>query len=301
MWRSHYVVLGKEPSGNSLARVSDGYQLWNEAATGLFYLTAFREPLGRRPEFGQFLDRQIVHRVDVSLLERFLSDRSSTLDVKKGEVSFDLVQRTATLAKQLDAPVLAAEVTDDEYGMAVAIDNGTIKYLCFKTMTKDVKAGKSAVHVVYTTDTGFVIDDEPYREAYSVAQKAIEEVYGVAGLDLYNYCEPKPTREEAGRDAVGGNMSIKAHLESYGVFKRLAHAPPRFTLFERMLIPFRFVASTIQLPFIIAGMLVHVLIYSGNNKADAQPGMGKLTLIGMAVLAPLIGAIIWLLRLMPGY
>ena len=296
MWRSHFVVLGEEPSGRSLARISDGYQFWKEARTGLFYLTAHSEPLGRRPDFGQFLDRQIAHRIDVSLLERFLSEGSGTLDVRKDEVSFDLIQRTATLAKQLDMPVLAAEDTDDEYGMAVMVDDGAIKYLRFKTMLKEAPEDKGAVEVVYTPETGFVIDRQPYEAAYGVAQKSIEEVYGEAGLNLYNYCGPKPTREEARRDTAGGDISIQAYLESYGVFKRLAHAPPQLTLLERVLIPFRFVASAILVPFIVVGMVIYASTHGGKGKADPEPSMWTLVLIGMAVLAPLIWLIVWLVR-----
>ncbi|HMQ18041.1 MAG TPA: hypothetical protein PKC77_02710 [Sphingopyxis sp.] len=294
-------MLGEEPSGSSLARVSDGYQLWQETRTGLFYLTAHSEPLGRRPDFGQFLDRQIAHRIDMSLLERFMSGGGGALDLKKDDISCDLVHRTATLAKQLDMPVLATEGSDDDYGMAVVVDDGAIKYLRFQSRLKQAAEDEGTVNVVYTPEAGFVIDHEPGEDVYGVAQKAIEEIYGRAGLNLYNYSGAKPTREAARRDAAGQNISIEAYLESYGVFKRIAHAPPQFTLFERLLIPFRFVTSAIVLPFLIVGTVTYASIGHGKRKAGSEPGMGTLILIGMAVLALPIWLIVWLVRSTLGY
>tara|TARA_R110001606_G_scaffold393874_1_gene564248 strand:+ start:1430 stop:2326 length:897 start_codon:yes stop_codon:yes gene_type:complete len=298
MWRSHYVVLGEEPSKSCLARVTDGYQLWQETLTGLFYLTAHSKPLGRRPDFSQFLNRRITHRIDVSLLERFLSDGSSALNPT---VSFDLIQRTATLAKQLDMPVLAAEDTDDEYGMAVLVDNGAVKYLRFKAMLKEASEDESAVELVYTHDAGFVIEQKSAEEIYGVAQKAVEEVYGKAGLNLCDYCSNKPTREEAKRDTVERDISIEAYLDSYGVFKRLSHASPQLTLLQKLLVPFRYLTSIILFPAIVVGMVIYALIYSGKTDADLKPNIRTVSLIGMAVLALPILLIIWLVRAMLGY
>src|SRR5687768_3924304 len=137
MWRSHFVVLSEEPPSSGLARVRDGYQLWHETLTGLYYLTAHSELLAARPHFGDFLDRVIDYRLDLSVLKRLISGVDSTVNVPQHEVSFELVQQTATLAKQLAMPVLVAEDTDDEYGMAVMVDNGAITYLRFKTTAMD--------------------------------------------------------------------------------------------------------------------------------------------------------------------
>lgn len=299
MWRSHFVVLGEEPSESSLAQVTDGYQLWRESRTGLFYLTAHSEPLGKRPDFAQFLDRSTNQRIDLSVVERFIFDVNKPVDLQKHEVSFDLIQQTATLSNQLNMAVLATEDTDDEYGMAAVVDNGVITYLRFKTMLKDAPKDDAAVEVVYTPQTGFVIDNEFSQDAYGVAQKAIEEVYGETGLNLYNYSDAKPNREDAKQRATASNLSVQGYLDSYGVFKRLRHAPPPLTLRDRLIIPFRFLFSAILIPFIFVGMLVYVMIYEGKPKA-VEPNMWVVILIGMAVLALPIWLIIWLLRAILG-
>ena len=300
MWRSHFVVLGEEPGPSNLAQLMDGCQLWLETQTGLYYLTAHREALGRRPDFGDFLERGIEHRLDVSGIQRFISNADSAVDVQKHEISFDLIQQTATLSKQLAMPVLAAEDTDDEYGMAVMVDNGVIKYLRFKTMAMDSPDAEDMVQVVYTHDTGFVIDSDFSRDMFGVAQKAIEEVYGKPGLRLYDYCISRPTKDEARQATAGQNVSIKSYLDGYGVFKRLSHAPPRLSRLDRALIPFRFVTSALLVPFIFVGMLIWAVAYAGNGKSD-QPNMWVLILTGMAALAPLIWLIIWLAKAVLGY
>lgn len=300
MWRSHFVVLGEEPRPSNLAQLTDGYQLWLETQTGLFYLTAHSEPLGSRPDFGDFLERGIEHRLDVSVLKRFISNADSAVDLQKHEINFDLFQQTATLSKQLATQVLAAEDTDDEYGMAVVVDNGVIKYLRFKTTTVDAPDAKDMVQVVYTPDAGFVIDTDFSRDIFGVAQKAIEEVYGKPGLRLYDYCISKPTKDEARQMAAGQNVSIKSYLDGYGVFKRLRHAPPRLSSFDRALVPFRYFTSALIIPFIFVGVLIWAVGFAGKGNSD-QPNIWVLTLTGMAALAPLIWVIIWLARAVLGY
>lgn len=300
MWRSHFVVLGKEPGPSDLAQLTDGYQLWLETQTGLYYITAHSEPLGSRPEFGDFLERNIEHRLDLSVLKRFISNAESAVDVQKHEISFDLIQQAATLSKQLAMPVLAAEDTDDEYGMAVMVDSGVLKYLRFKTMASDASEEKDMVQVVYTHDAGFVIDADFSRDIYGVAQKAIEEVYGKPGLRLYDYCSFKPTKIEARQMAAGQNVSNKSYLDGFGVFKRLKHAPPRLSPFDRALVPFRYVASALILPFIFVGVLIWAVAFSGKGNSD-QPNIWVLALTGIAALAPLIWLIIWLARAVLGY
>jgi hypothetical protein len=301
MWRSHYVVLGEEPSANRLTRLTDGYQLWQETRTGLFYLTAHSEPLGRRPDFAQFLDRQITHRIDASLLDRFMSDHTGTLDLKRDQISVDLIQRTATLAKQLDVPVLAAELTDDEYSMAVVVDKGVIKYLRFKTILNINNEDVSSVEVVYAPDTGFVTDFEPDGDIYGVGKVAIADFYGAAGPNLYNYCDAKPTRDEARRYAAGHGISLQACIESYGIFKRLSQAPPKTTKFDRLIVSLRFLTSAMVLPVILVGMVTYALFHVKRREAEIAPPLWMLICIGMAVLAPPIWLIIWLARSAMGY
>ncbi len=300
MWRSHFVVLGEEPTKSRLERLKDGYQLWREGTTGLFYLTAHSKPLGSRPDFSQFLDRQIAHKIDVSALEAFMSDKDSAVDPNKHEVSIDLIQQTATLAKQLGLSVLAAEDTDDEYGMAVMADNRAIQYLRFKTMLNDAPDLEGGVEVVYTPEAGFVIDHEPAPVAYSVAHKAIAEVYGQAGLNLYDYSSPKPTREQAKQLTAKRDISIKAYLDGYGVFKRLNHAPPQLTRLERVIVPFRFVGSAIILPFLLTGLIVATMIGAVKDGRDWDPGEWTIILLGVAVLAPPILLAVWLARALLG-
>ena len=300
MWRSHFVVLSEEPEPSNLAKLADGYQLWLETQTGLYYLTAHSEPLGSRPEFGDFLERNIEHRLDLSVLKRLSADTGSAVDLQKHEISFDLIQQAATLSKQLGTPVLASEDTDDEYGMAVMVDSGVIKYLRFKTMAVNALDAKEVVQVVYTLDAGFVIDADFSRDIYGVAQKAIEEVYGRPGLRLYDYCISKPTKDEVRQMAAGQNVSIKSYLDGYGVFKRLRHAPPRLRPFDRAIVRFRYVTSALILPFIFVGVLIWAVAYSGRGNSE-QPNIWVLALTGMAALAPLIWLIIWLARAVLGY
>jgi hypothetical protein len=301
MWRSHFVVLGEKPSKSSLAHLKDGYQLWRESTTGLFYLTAYNEPLGRRPDFSQFLDRQTEHRIDTSLIEQFIADRSSVVAQKKSQVNFDLIQQTATMAEQLGMRVLAAEDTDDEYGMAVLVDHGAVQYLRFKTMLKAAPELKGGVEVVYTPEAGFVIDYESAEDAYGAAQKSIAEVYSKAGLNLYEYGNTKPTREQAKQLTANRDISIRAYLDRYGVFNRVCHAPPQITQLERFLIPFRYVASAILIPFLVVGMLAYILLNEGKPDPDRDPKGWRIILLGAAVLALPILMIVWLLKAMLGY
>lgn len=293
MWRSHFVVLGADPEPSNLAQLADGYQLWRETRTGLCYLTAHNEPLGSRPDFGGFLERGIDHRIDVSVLQRFISNPDSAVDVQQHEINLDLVQQTATLSRQLAMPVLAAEDTDDDYGMAVMVDRDTIKYLRFKTMAVRAQGEKNVVQLVYTHDAGFVIDHDFSRDIFGVAQKAIADVHGKAGLRLYDYTNPKPSRDQAIQMAAGQNVSIKSYLDGFGVFKRLGHAAPRLSPSDRALVAFRYVTSALIVPFIFIGMLIWAIAFAGKRNAD-QPAIWVLALTGMAALAPLIGLIVWL-------
>lgn len=195
MWRSHFVVLGEEPSATALAHVTDGYQLWRESSTGLYFLTAFAEPPGRRPDFSQFLDWHISHRIDLSSLERVISDHGN-------QVSMDLIQRAAALSEQLEMPVLAAEITDDDYGMAVAVADRVVTYLRFTTALNNAEVVE-AVEAVYTPEAGLLIDQSPSLDVYGVGQKALHEIFGVP--DITSTIIPNASRRVTRRKALRPN------------------------------------------------------------------------------------------------
>jgi hypothetical protein len=288
--------MDRMPSKGSLATLKDGYQLFQETRTGLFYLTAHSEPLRRRPDFAGFLEREITARIDISALRRFLSEENRATTSRDHEVSFELIQRTASLSKQLNVPVLAAEITDDEYGMAVMVNEGALQYLRVKTSQIRLPVGEALAEVSYTVGAGFSFDCEPAREIYALAQTAIEEVFKVGGLALYNYVEEKPSKGEARENAGKSQSSVKAYLDSFGVFKRLSHARPQLSPIDRMLLPFRYAVSMCLLPFMLAGMTTFVIFNSGKSKTNSHPGSGHLFFIGFAVLAIPILFLIWAIR-----
>jgi len=296
MIRSHFVVMREMPSKSGLARLKDGYQLFQESRTGLFYLTAHSEPLRRRPVFAGFLEWEITQRVDVSALKRFMSEGNSATVTRDYEVNIELIQRTASLSKKLNVPVLAAEITDDEYGMAVMVDEGALQYLRFRTSRRRTAGSEALAEVTYSPAAGFNIDHEPATEIYGLAQTAIEDVFQVGGLTLDNYVEDKPSREEAKQKAGQAESSVKAYLDSFGVFKRVSHARPQLALIDRILLPFRYAVSFSLLPFILVGMTTFVMINSGNSKADSDPGSWRLFIIGFAVLSIPILLLIWVIR-----
>lgn len=296
MWRAHFVVLGHVPAEDALQKLDDGYQLFHETRTGLYYLTAHSDPLKRRPDFGGFLEREITQRADVSPLERFLAENHPTLDLKNYEVSFDLAQRAATLSLQLGMPVLAAEVTDDEYAMAVMADKGRLEYLRFRTTLKNGGVDTDLVEVTYTPAAGFTIADPVSRRMYGLAEAAIADVFAVSGVELDKYADRKPTRDTGKRAAARLGVPAEAWLDNFGVFKRIGHAPPRITLATRLIIPLRYATSLLLLPFIFAGTLAYVIVNSGNPKADSTIGGIRLFLIGLAVLAIPIMLMVWIVQ-----
>lgn len=298
MWRSHFVVLKTMPSESSLERLAEGYQLFKEARTGLFYLTEHSAPLGRRPDFAGFLEREITHPVDVSQVKRLIADKSSALNVEKLEVSHDLIQRTVSLSKQLEMPVLAAEITDDDYAMAAMANTGTLEYLRVRTSVKRAADDEALVEMIYTPEGGCTIDYTPSEEIYGLGQTAISDVFNIEGVNLYNYCQQKPSREVIGHSPDQSRYSTKTELDSYGVFKRLSHASPRVTFAARILKPLRYSASFVALPFILTGMALYALIYSGNPKADGNVSVWRLFLLGLAALAIPSLIVICLLRAM---
>lgn len=300
MWRAHFVVLGHLPAEDALQNLADGYQLFHETRTGLYYLTAHSEPLGRRPNFGGFLEREIAHRADLSPLERFLAEDHPALDLKSYEVSFELVHRTATLSLQLAMPVLAAELTDDEYAMAVMADKGRLEYLRFRTTLKAGMEDADLVEVTYTPAAGFTLAGPVSGQMHGLAAAAIADVFAVSGEELDKYADAKPTRDAGKRVAARLGVPAEVWLDSFGVFKRISHAPPRLTLATRLLIPLRYAASLLLLPFLFAGTLALVLVYSGKPNADWTTSTWRLLLAGLAVLAIPIVIVALLVRAVLG-
>lgn len=300
MWRSHFVVLGEEPSADRLARVKDGYQLWRESRTGLYFLTAHSEPLGSRPDFSDFLDRTITDKADTSPMERLLAGELPELDLQKYEVSAELMHGATSLSQQLGMRVLVTEDTDDEYGMAVLAENGKVLYLRLRTTLKDAPEDECGVEVIYRPESGFEIDRDPAGDIYGLAQTAIDDVFGVAGLNLVNFSDYKPTRDQAKQRATGQGVSISAYLDSYGVFKRISHGPAQRTTREKLLLPFRIAMTLLILPFLFVGLMTYAIFFSGRPGHDGDINENRVVLIGVAVLALPIWGVVWLIRAMLG-
>ena len=300
MWRSHFVVLDEEPNAQGLARAKDGYQLWRESRTKLYFLTAHSEPLGNRPDFSDFLDRTITDKADISPIERLLAGELPEVDLRKYEVSEELMHGAVSLSQQLGMRVLVTEDTDDEYGMAVLAENGKVHYLRLRTTLKDTPEDECGVEVVYRPETGFKIDRDPADDIYGLAQTAIDDAFGVAGLNLVNFSDYKPTREQAKQRATGRGVSISAYLDSYGVFKRLNHVPAQRTTREKLLLPLRLVMSLLILPFFFVGLMTYAIFFSGRPGHDGDIDENRVVFIGVVVLALPIWGLVWLVRAMLG-
>ncbi|WP_394730410.1 hypothetical protein [Altererythrobacter sp. GH1-8] len=300
MWRSHFVVLDEEPSVQGLARVKDGYQLWRESRTKLYFLTAHSEPLGSRPDFSDFLDRTITGKADISPIESLLAGELPELDLRKYEVSAELMHGAASLSQQLGMRVLVAEDTDDEYGMAVLAENGKVHYLRLRTTLKDAPDDECGVEVVYRPETGFEIDRDPAGDIYGLAQTAIDDAFGVAGINLVNFSDYKPTREQAKQRATGQGVSISVYLDSYGVFKRISHGPAQRTTREKLLLPFRILMTLLILPFFFVGLMAYAIFFSGRRGHDGDINENYIVLIGVAVLALPIWGLVRLVVAMLG-
>ena len=285
MWWAHFVVLGDLPAREKLARLKDGYQLFREDRTGLYYLTAHITPLARRPDFGGLLERGEGHRIDLAPLERLLAGESRLRGIKRHDVSFDLIHRAATLSRQLAVPVLAAEVTDDDYAMAAMADGGALRYLRFRTELQDEAGSIRLAEVTYTPEGGISIDPAPDDAIYGLAQRAIRDLFGVDGVDLDKYSEPRPPR--TGR-------------EGYGQFTRLSHAAPHVGRADRLLVPLRYGVSFVTIPFILAGTVLAALIYSGRPGSQPALTVWRLFLLGFAALALPVVVLVLILRALLG-
>lgn len=275
------MVLGDLPARENLARLEDGYQLFRESRTGLHYLTAWVTPPTRRPDFGGFLERGTGHRIDLAPLERLLAGESRLGAVKRHEVNFELIQRAASLSRQLDMAVLVAEVTDDDYAMAVMAERGALRYLRFRTELQDQGAGATLAEVTYSPDAGIGIDAAPDDAIHGLAQRAIRDLFRVEGVDLDKYCERRPP----------GNAD-----ESYGLFTRLRRAPPRLSLAARLLAPLRHAGSFLTIPFILAGTVLIALVYSGRPGKEPVLTVWRLFLLGFAALAVPVALLVLILR-----
>ena len=300
MWRSHFVVLRELPTASALAQLAEGYQLFQETRTGLHYLTAHRKPPNKRPDFGGFLEREIKHRADLAAVQQFLAQDYANLALKSYEVSSDLIHQAATLSMRLAVPVLAAEVTDDEYAMAVLADKGEIAYLRFRTTQKSGAEEADLVEVSYSPAAGFIIAPPAFGQMCGLAQTAIADVFAVSGVDLDRYTDRKPTRGAGRREATQLGMPVESWLDSFGVFMRVSHAPPRLTLATRLLIPLRYAAALLLLPFLFVGTVVFAIVYAGKPGADWDVSGGRLSLIGLAVLAIPILLVVWAIRAILG-
>lgn len=301
MWQSHFVVLGERPSESNLRRLADGYQLFKEARTSLFYLAANSGPLRRRPDFAGFLEREITHRVDVSPLKRFISEAPGGLSIRKHEISFDLIQRAASLSSQLDMAVLVVEETDDEYAMAAMIDKGALAYLRFRTSLRAGMNEGALVEVTYRDGDGFNIDHRPSDNGPDLAQVAIADVIRTSRQRMFNYAEQKPSREQAKQYAGQLGMSVQDYLDSFGVFERVSHAPPRSSAASRMIVPIRYALSLMALPFIIVSTVALALIYSGRPQAEPVVSSWRLIWLGLAILVIPILAVVLVVRAAPGF
>lgn len=279
------MVLGDLPERENLARLDDGYQLFRESRTGLHYLTAWVTPPTRRPDFGGLLERGTGHRIDLAPLERLLAGESRLGAVKRHEVSFDLIQRAASLSRQLDMAVLVAEVTDDDYAMAIMAERGALRYLRFRTELQDQGAGATLAEVTYSPDAGIGIDATPDDAIHGLAQRAIRDLFRVEGVDLDKYCERRPP----------GNAD-----ESYGLFTRLGRAPPRLSLAARLLAPLRYAGSFLTIPFILAGTVLIALVYSGRPGKEPVLTVWRLFLLGFAALAVPVALLVLILRALFG-
>ncbi|MEM7700451.1 MAG: hypothetical protein AAF251_00795 [Pseudomonadota bacterium] len=304
MFRSHFVVLQEEPAAEALAKLKEGYQLWRESRTGLFYLTEYTKPLGKRPEFQGFFDWGERADIDVAHLESQLETPTGGVNLRRLEVGFDLIKGAASFSKRLGQKVIAAEDTDDEYSMAVMVEDGAIQYLRLRTTlaeprTEDGEEEWPLVNLVYTPEAGYTVDKDPSSSFCAAAETAIEEVYGVPDLDLYNYTDSKPTRDQV-KAYANPPKSISAYLDSFGVFKRLSHAEPQRTVREKVLLALRWIAFFPLLPFMIAGLFGSVLFFDKwtsqyLEKHDDLPFWFVLP-VGAAILALPILILFWILR-----
>ena len=275
------MVLGDLPARENLARLEDGYQLFRESRTGLHYLTAWVTPPTRRPDFGGFLERGTGHRIDLAPLERLLAGESRLGAVKRHEVNFELIQRAASLSRQLDMAVLVAEVTDDDYAMAIMAERGALRYLRFRTELQDQGAGATLAEVTYSPDAGIGIDAAPDDAIHGLAQRAIRDLFRVEGADLDKYCQQRPP----------GNAD-----ESYGLFTRLRRAPPRLSLAARLLAPLRHAGSFLTIPFILVGTVLIALVYSARPGKEPVLTVWRLFLLGFAALAVPVALLVLILR-----
>lgn len=302
MWHAHFTLLEKEPDEAALSRVVDGYQLWRESRTGLHFLTAHAKKLGRRPDFGEYLEWSVQTKLDLGFLEDWVAGQKGALDCHKYQVGYELVQQAGTLSHQLGMGVMTAEDTDEDWGAAAFVKDGALQYLRFKTnrdMGDDADINADyCVHVIFTKAEGFTVIADHEGDMYGVPLNAIADVFRVADIDLVNFAEDKPSREQAKKIVARHGTSVSAYLDSFGVFKRLSHAEPQRSAMDKLRMAVNLVISALLLPFLLTGMFVQAVFF--NPRSDDDFSEWKMVLLGVAVLALPLWGVFAILRAIGG-
>ena len=293
MQRWHYVVLAQKPPSDHLQRLAEGYRLFRETKAGLYYLTAYPDAAGDRPCFAGHLDRKITHCVDVTAVERFISQRGDGPVIRPQDVSLDLIQRAASLSAQLGVAVLAVEETDDEYAMAALVESGALAYLRFRAPSTAQSEHNALVEVAYRLEDGFRVEKRPMADGAALAPLAISEAFGIDCPSLFNYAEPKPSAALANRHAKQLHLPMQVYLDSFGVFRRIGESAPRVGRAGRVWILLRYAGSVLALPFIIVATVALAMFYSGRPGAEPTVTGARLFWLGLACVA--VPAVVMLL------
>lgn len=293
MWRAQFIILSKRPTQRRLDSLADGYHLYREAKTGLFFLTPGGGLLRERPDFSEGFARESTRKADFPPLAAFLSEARERLAIQKHEVNWNLFEHACSMSTQLGLPVLVSEEDDDEFAMAVMADQEAVEYLRFRTMRID----GTPAEVVYKSGLGFTIEEVPPHAARGVTDAALEELLPIADINVRNFSEPKPSRAEARRYARQLSIPVDTYLDSFGVFEPVRSARPQARRSERMMIPLRYAGSALVLPFVIVGMVLFAVFKSRAGKAGNDAGLAHLFLIGFAAtVGPIIALIFFLGR-----
>ena len=300
MQRWHYVVLAQRPSADHLQGLAEGYRLFREARTGLYYLTAYPDAAGNRPCFAGSVDREITHRVDLSALERFRLQQPDGAVIGPHDVNPDLIQQAASLAAQLGVAVLVVEETDDEYAMAAQVEGGALTYLRFRAPSAAQPDHHAVTEVIYRPKDGFRVEVRPLADGAGLAPLAISEAFGTQRLRLFNYAEPKPSAAQAKRHAGQLQVPVQAYLDSFGVFRRMGEGAPRIGRADQLRIALRYAGSVLALPFIIVATVALALYYSGKPRAEPKVSGPRLFWLGLAIVAVPVVAALLLLRAATG-
>lgn len=297
MLQSHFVVLAERPSVTALGRLEDGYQLFRESRTGLYYLTAWSQPPAQRPDFQGWLARAEGRRVDLSALQCFMAEARERIAMRPHEVRLALIGRAATLSALLEGPVLVIEENADDYAMAAMVERGALAYLRFHTTSAAPADRAAALDVIYRPESGFRVVERAAADGAEIAATAISDAFGIVRPRLFNYAEPKPSRAEARLLAGPLQVTVQEYLDSYGVFRRIGLAPPRTALPGRGTVRLRRAGSLVVLPFILVATVALALLYSGRPQADPRVTGARLFWLGLAIVALPVLAVLGLIHL----